>query len=92
MGCGRREVSGSVALPFPALFDLGAALRFGAVLSFSLFDLAANLRVGGLRRDGYGVRRKCFALATESPALGEPATLRKTTRLRSTPAQTRFAS
>jgi hypothetical protein len=24
-------------------------------------DLAANLCVGGLRRDGYGVRHRCFA-------------------------------
>ena len=42
--------------------------------------LAANLRVGGLRRDGYGVARRCFAAATRSPAPGDPATPRGTTR------------
>jgi hypothetical protein len=39
-----------------------------------LVDLAAKLRMGGLRRDGYGVRRACFAAAAESLAPGEPAT------------------
>ncbi len=54
---------------------------------------AAKLRAGGLRRDGYGVRyrRRCAA-PTEFPAPGDPATLRKTTRLHSVPAQTGFAS
>jgi hypothetical protein len=39
-----------------------------------LVDLAAKLRMGGLRRDGYGVRRAATGSAAESLAPGEPAT------------------
>jgi hypothetical protein len=53
--------------------------------------LAANLRVGGLRRDGYGVRHRCFAAPAGFLAPGDPATgAKKLTALCSV--QTVFAS
>ena len=52
----------------------------------------ATPRTAGPRRDGYGVRRGCCAAATGFLALAGLAALRKTTRLRYAPPQTRFAS
>jgi hypothetical protein len=54
--------------------------KFSHLKFIALLDLPAKLRVGGLRRDGYGVRRACFAVAAESLAPGEPATQRGITR------------
>ncbi|WP_158290252.1 hypothetical protein [Ramlibacter sp. WS9] len=41
---------------------------------FVFLGRAAKLCVGGLRRDGYGVRLRCFAPAAEFLAPGDPAT------------------
>ena len=73
-------------------FFFGSSLISEELDAFTVVDLAATPRTAGPLRDGYGVRRARFAVATGFPALAGLAALRKTTHLRSAPVQTRFAS
>jgi len=41
-------------------------------IAFPFLDLAAKLRMVGLRRDGYGVRRALPRSSAEFPAPGDP--------------------